>query len=205
MVNECSSSTNIFEEPKGAVVPQVSSRSKAAALAVPLVGVAMFTLGPPTFQTPAASVLLGQVEYLSARAEGPLAEVLAAPGRLTILYWPALGECAPVEGGLIGVLEAFRERFDDTRVVSVIPAGWPEASRYGQPLPGRVVALSKADYESQTASGPLPRVEVWNAEHGLLLYRALSRVGAEVGYLTTELERARALTKPEPTAARAAL
>lgn len=92
-------------------MPQVVSRSKATALAVPLLGVAMFTFGPLTLQPPAASVLLGQVEYLSARAEGPLAEVLAAPGRLTILYWPALGGGGlRPDGDLAGLARSLYQR-----------------------------------------------------------------------------------------------
>jgi hypothetical protein len=127
---------------------------------------------------------------------------LAAPGRLTVLYWPALGQCAPVEGGLIRTLETFRQRFDDTRLVSVVSAGTPERSRYGLPLPGEILELPSHVYLAQADPATLPRVEVWNSEHGLLLYRALSRVGSEVESLTTELERARSFTKPEAAVAR---
>lgn len=167
-----------------------------AAIVIPCFGAAAFAFGPTYRLTPSSS-FLRQLDTLNLRSRGPLAERLAAPGRLTVLYWPALGQCAPVEGGFIRALEAFQERFDDTRIVSVVPAGGPERSRYGFPLPGEVLALSPDDYRSQTNTATLPRVEVWNSEHGLLLYRALSRVGAEVASLTTELERARSFTKPE--------
>lgn len=187
------------------MLPRLSSRSKATVVAAPLLGFALFTFGPGLAPSPVTSALLSQVGQLTARSDGPLSEVLTAPGRLTILYWPALGQCAPVEGGLIKALDSFRDRFPDTRLVSVIPADSPERSRYGQPLPGRIVSLDNVAYESQTAAAPLPRIEVWNSEHGLLLYRALSRVGAEVDYLTAELERARFLTKPEAGEAQAAL
>lgn len=131
--------------------------------------------------------------------------LLAEPARLSVFFWPAHGQCSTVELSLIATIEQFIERFPDTRAVSVVPDDFPGSQRYGAELPGKLVRLPRAEFEREAALSSFPRIEVWDQDNHLLLFRVVSGLSSEAETVATELERARALTRPlEATAAVAA-
>lgn len=134
----------------------------------------------------------------------PARAILATPARLTLFFWPAAERCSTVEFGLIGTLEQFRERFPDTRIVTVVPEDFPGNERYGATLPAEVLRVSRQEFNREDALSPFPRIEVWDQDQHLLLFRAISGLRSEAETLATELERARGLTRPVEPAAKAA-
>jgi hypothetical protein len=130
--------------------------------------------------------------------------ILNNPARLTVFFWPAAERCSTVEFSLIGTLEQFRERFPESRVVTVIPEDFPGDERYGAKLPGTVLRVPRGEFVREDQESPLPRIEVWDQHQRLLLFRAISSLRSEAETLATELERARGLTRPVQTAAEAA-
>jgi hypothetical protein len=122
--------------------------------------------------------------------------MLTKPARLTLIFWPAAERCSPVELGLIATLESAKQRFPDTRVVSVVPDGFPGNERYGTPLPGEVVRLATSEWQREAVASPFPRIEAWDSGPRLLFWRALSSLSVESETVATEIERVRALTRP---------
>lgn len=154
-----------------------------------LLGVAVAALA---MRGPSASV----DGYLVRPAEHPVAELLAEPARLHVVYWPAPGTCQPHEMRLILRLREFLDETAEVRAVSVLPDGWPYEERYGVELPGEVARLPMSEYERQAALAPIPRVEVWNAEGKPLMLRSLPGFGDQATLLIQELTGALSTTRP---------
>lgn len=129
--------------------------------------------------------------------DGALERALAVPARLTVVYWPATGECMPPEMAVIGVLEELAAEHADLRVVTVVARGvGAQDPRYGLDYPGEVVEIDPAELDEEGRFGPRPRVAAWGSDGELLFVRSLPPVVSEALRLREEIAWTRALTEP---------
>lgn len=133
---------------------------------------------------------------LGVTPDDPVERVLATPARMSVVYWPAIGACRPEEMAVLMRLEELGERWDDLRLLTVLPATWSDEERYGIDFPGEVVRLPDPAYVRQAAFMPLPRLEVWSAAGEPLLLKSLPPFGDPASLLVAEIEAGRALTAP---------
>jgi hypothetical protein len=116
---------------------------------------------------------------------------------MTVVFWPALGQCMPTEMALIDAFDEIARSYPDIRFVTVLPEATPEqVLRYGRPLPGEVVRLGEDSYGEQSRLGPRPRVEVWSAVGELLLFRSVPPFVPRVDALAEEIVWSRHFTSP---------
>lgn len=129
-----------------------------------------------------------------ARPSGALGRALEAPARLTVVYWPATGECMPPEMAAITVLQELAGEYPDLRFLTVVGRGTGARDpRYGLEYPGEVVELELSELD-QAGFGPRPRVAAWGSDGALLFVRSLPPVVSEAVRLRDEITWTRALT-----------
>jgi hypothetical protein len=125
---------------------------------------------------------------------GALGRALEAPARLTVVYWPATGECMPPEAAAITVLQELAGEYPDLRFLTVVGRGiGAKDPRYGLEYPGEVVELEPSELD-QAGFGPRPRVAAWGSDGALLFVRSLPPVVSEAVRLRDEITWTRALT-----------
>lgn len=130
-----------------------------------------------------------------------VAEELEKPARLTVLYHPDVVACAPVELKVIRALNRLSSEAGDVRILTVLPRGMEAlGTRYGEKLPGTVLAVSQEAYDREGNLSPRPRLEVW-AGRRLLLIKSVPPVASEDA-LYEEILWTRSFTKPVQAAAR---
>jgi hypothetical protein len=128
------------------------------------------------------------------RPSGALGRALEAPARLTVVYWPATGECMPPEAAAITVLQELAVEYPDLRFLTAIGRGiGTKDPRYGLDYPGEVVELEPFELD-QAGFGPRPRVAAWGSDGALLFVRSLPPVVSEAVRLRDEIIWTRALT-----------
>jgi hypothetical protein len=165
----------------------MTSRRIAGLGTIALLGLACGSAAPPVG---ARHRLLGLDD------RDPVARRLAAPHRMAVVYWPAIGRCSPAELRFARALADLARRFPDMEVVTVIPDGTDGDGLSGVAFPGVVVALGPAAYGRQRALAPLPRVEVWSGAGEPLLLRSIPPLEAQAELLAEEIEWSRAFTRP---------
>jgi hypothetical protein len=118
----------------------------------------------------------------------------AKPHRLAVVFWPQLSNCASCDQLISAVIADWQaEPGAEVAVVSVVP----ESARALDPwLPGAVVRLKSGDYKRFAAGSPLPRVELRDADGGLLMSRSVPNYGSQATLLTEEMLAARSFTTP---------
>lgn len=134
-------------------------------------------------------------------ADDPVQQALREPARMTVVYWPALGECMPTERVLLDEFEKIRGQFPDVRFVTVVPeSSESEIRRYGRPLPGEMVVLEPQRFLAHDRLGPRPRIEVWSANGELFLLQSIPPFVPRAKAAAQEIIWARAFTEPLPAA-----
>ena len=126
----------------------------------------------------------------------PVAGLLDAPARLHLVYWPSPGTCTPQEMRLLLILGEFLDENPEVGATAVLPEGSTVRDRYGVPLPGRLAHLPRRAYFVNADAAPIPRLEVWNREGQLLLFRTLPGYGDVGSLLRQELLSALSTTAP---------
>lgn len=125
-----------------------------------------------------------------------LERALAVPARLTVVYWPATGECMPHEAAAIEVLRELAARYPDLRFVTVVRRGIGRKDpRYGLEYPGELVEVDASSFAERDGLGPRPRVAAWANDGALLFARSLPPVVSEAVRLRDEITWTRALTE----------
>jgi len=147
----------------------------------------------------------GRGRLYAAGDDDPVQRELREPARMTVVFWPALGQCMPTEIALMESFDTIQSTHPDIRFLTVIPdVPRDKVLRYGRPLPGKVLRLDPDRYEAQNRLGPRPRVEVWSQKGELLLLRSVPPLLPRARALADEVEWSLYFTSPLETTAEAA-
>ncbi len=146
---------------------------------------------PPSTGQPSA----GQ---LAARALDSLPHALGSlipQNRMTVFFHPRLQDCTPHELQIARALLRVEREYPDIKIYTVLPRGAEISTLYGSTVPGDVVHVSPADFETARVEGPHPRIEVWDHPGRLLLLRSVPQTASEDD-VYEEVSSARSFTRP---------
>jgi hypothetical protein len=103
--------------------------------------------------------------------------------RLTVVFAPELSACVPQHMQIVKALKEFARQSPDAGVVVVIPDQVERSSvtraLFGEPPPGRLVSMSRHEWDAENRVSPRPRIEVWSGKGELLLLRSVAISASE--------------------------
>lgn len=106
---------------------------------------------------------------------------------VVVVFTPDAWGCRAVDAALASAAGRFAVEHSEVAVYSLIPEGRRIAHAFGQPLPGRIVALRDELVLREAGFAPLPRLEVWSSDGRLLLLKSYRHALEET--VREELER----------------
>lgn len=125
----------------------------------------------------------------------PITEALNGHARLTVLFFPGVGQCKAQELAAIRALRKIGREAPGVLILTVLPTSLAATARFGEEPPGKVVRMGAERFGAEARIAPTPRIEVWSGSGQLLLMRSLPS-NANEGEIHEQILWTRSFTAP---------
>lgn len=102
---------------------------------------------------------------------------------LTVVFAPDVSGCVPQHMQIVKALKEFARKSPDSAVVVLLPDDVERSvltrALYGELPPGRLLSMSRAEWDAESRVSPRPRLEVWSETGELLLLRSVPLAASE--------------------------